>query len=66
VLLGHILNPEIAVFCQKKHNNSVFKKTWSYIGIFCNYIQITASKKGKSGFIQGFVGIRNAHVGFKP
>jgi len=26
VLLGHILNPEIAVFCQEKRKNSVFKK----------------------------------------
>jgi hypothetical protein len=36
------------------------------LAFFCNYIQITASKKGKSGFIQGFVGIRKAYVGFKP
>jgi len=47
VLLGHILNPEIAVFCQKKNNNSVFKKTWSYIGIFLQLYPDHCIKKGE-------------------
>jgi hypothetical protein len=49
VLLGHILNPEIAVFCQEKRKNGVFKKHGLKLAFFAIKFRLPHQKRANPG-----------------
>ena len=49
VLLGHILNPEIAVFCQEKRKNGVFKKHGLKLAFFATKFRLPHQKRANPG-----------------
>jgi hypothetical protein len=56
VLLGHILNPEIAVFCQEKRNNSVFKKHGLKMAFFATKFRLSYQKRANPGHYRAPLG----------
>ena len=49
MLLGHILNPEIAVFCQEKRKNGVFKKHGFKLAFFATKFRLPDQKRANPG-----------------